>query len=224
MSEDLFNGVSSGETSRSKGDNNRVPAGSYPELRLVKCEIFKSKAGARCFKATAECLVAANGVAEGGLVELFEKLEGNSHDSYNRDARARVMQFVGALFGFATKADIDANIQPKVVASVVDESTQPMTGTVFSGTVGYKSADSIFAKWSFAPVLGADGKPKVVRGKVGPGLAKVEPVAVTPVVAPVAVPAAPVVATAVPAGWTVHPADARFIYETSNPTNMKQVG
>lgn len=223
---DILNGADANDTDNVAGE--RVPPGGYPELRLVSAKLFTGKKSShRCFKAVAEVLVPANGKQAGELVEFFEKLEGNKHDSYNKSARADVLRFLGALFGYDAPDEVNKHINGTTLGQVVDENTQPMTGTVFSAVVSYKNATSIFAKWSFGCVKNADGTVKVVRGKgqqapvSAPVAAPVQaPVVVAPPAPPpVAAPAAPA-APLLPAGWVVHPNDARFRYELANPANI----
>ena len=224
MSADLFNGADAGALSEGASGVD-APAGFYPELRLVKCKFDSAKAsGNRYFKAVLEVLTEANGLAVGQTVEFFAQLEGNKHVSYNADAKARVMTFVGSLFGLAVTADINKFVNGALLQVVTDRDLQPETGKVVSAIVTYKPGMTKFPKWDFKPVL-ENGQPKIVRGKDFSGA---KPVADTPITNPVApvsttmpTPVAPV--SAIPAGWLVHPNDARFIYEAANPTNMKQV-
>jgi hypothetical protein len=149
--DDLLEGSSAGDVARGPGE--KVPAGHYPKLRLLKCEVFKAQTGrkARCFKATSEVVEAANGKQVGDRVEQFCQLEFNTHDYYDKDSRAQVMQFLGALFGYGSIGEIDANISTQTLLDVTGPG-QPKTGTVFAADVSYKKPDSPFAKWLCRPV------------------------------------------------------------------------
>jgi hypothetical protein len=250
-SDDLFGGVSSSDTGRG---GVLIPEGFYPELRLVKAEVFRQfgVTQPRTFTCDVEILVPIHGTmlradntrvpaeALAGQVGSgpFEQLEGNQYPSYDKQGRARMMLFLGALFGYKTPAEVDANINVQTL-SLVTGDLQPSTGTVFSARVTHKLTKKGKVIQSFseiAPVFGADGKVKVVRGKgqqtpvegvdfkytVGdPRSMFTAPVAAPP--APPAPPAAPA-APAIPPGWAVHPADARWLYELANPNNMRQAG
>lgn len=221
---DNIDGASAGDTGHTPGA--KVTEGSYPELRLVKAEFFKSKKTpfGRCFKAHWEVLGDVNGYQSGALIEYFSKLEFNKHESYDKEECARTKQLLGALFGYTSVADIDANVKLSQHLLMVASEAQPMTGTVVSGELGYKG---IFSKWTFAAVIDpTTGKSKIVRGKVAgaapvtaPVTAPAPAVFAPPPVAPPA-PAAP----AIPPGWAVHPQAPTWLYELANPANMRQVG
>jgi hypothetical protein len=200
--DDLLSGTSAGDVARGPGE--KVPAGHYPKLRLLKCEVFRAQTGrkARCFKVVSEVAEAANGKEVGDRLEQFCQLEFNTHEYYDKDSRAQVMQFLGALYGYGTVAEIDAHISTKQLEEVSGPA-QPKTGTLYAADVSYKKPDSIFAKWQCRPVNGA-----------------AQPAAQAAPATPAAAPAA---APAVPPGWRVHPVDSRFIFNEANPADMKQI-
>lgn len=205
--DDLLSGTSAGDVARGPGE--KVPAGHYPQLRLVKIEVFRAQTGrkARCFKAVSEVLEAANGKNVGDRLEQFCQLEFNTHEYYDKDSRAQVMQLLGALYGYGTVADIDAHITGKTL-DLVAGPDQPKAGTIYAADVSYKKPESIFAKWQCRPV----GSAIACNGDAQPGHVKA-----TSTPAPVAAP------TTVPPGWRIHPADSRFIFNEVNPAEMKQI-
>lgn len=248
--DDLLGGGSSADTG--SGSGSILPEGYYPELRLVKCKVAKGKKSpyARYCSVDLEVLVPANGAEAGQHGDFYEQLELNKFPEHDKEGRGRVMKFLGALFGYGTTALIDQHINGQTLV-LVSSDFQPETGKVVAGYCKHivREGKKTIVRWDFSPCLGADGKPRVVRGKEGPAPTSVQsaipaatpanqyvpgqpssmlhttytapaPAAFMPPPAPVAPPAAP----AIPPGWAVHPADARFIYELQHPANMKQVG
>jgi hypothetical protein len=232
MSDDLLGGTSSRDVGRG---GVLLPEGFYPELRLVKAEVFRQSLGAkpRTFSCDVEVLVSENGTPAGTYGSgPFEQLESSGFDSYDKESRARTMVLLGALFGYGKPDQIDANINGQTLTLVTSDA-QPMTGTVFSARVTHKQTKkgkTIQKFTEVGPVIDpATGKPKVVRGKVAGVAAPVSapvsapvtaPAAFVPPPPPVAAPAAP----ALPAGWAPHPQAPTWIYELANPSNMKQTG
>lgn len=197
--DDLLSGSSAGDVARGHGE--KVPAGFYPALRLIKCEVFRAQTGrkARCFKVVSEVVEAANGKNVGDRVEQFCQLEFNTHDYYDKDSRAQVMQFLGALYGYETVPEIDEHVSTKTLEEVSGPS-QPKAGTIYAADVTYKKPESIFAKWQCRPANG-------VKSSATP----TEPSAPAPV------------ALTIPPGWRTHPADKRFIFNEQNPAEMRQI-
>lgn len=202
--DDLLSGTSAGDVARGHGE--KVPAGHYPALRLIKCEVFRAQTGrkARCFKAVSEVVEAANGKNAGDRVEQFCQLEFNTHDYYDKDSRAQVMQFLGALYGYETVPDIDAHVSTKTLEEVSGAS-QPKTGTIYAADVMYKKPESIFAKWQCRPV-GSVKSAATPSATASNGATAPAPVAPT-----------------IPPGWRIHPADSRFIFNEANPAEMRQI-
>lgn len=212
--DDLLAGTSAGDVARGPGE--KVPAGHYPQLRLVKCEVFRAQTGrkARCFKAVSEVVEAANGKEVGDRVEQFCQLEYNTHDYYDKDSRAQVLKFLGALYGYESVQDIDAHITSQTLEDVSGP-RQPKTGTIYAADVSYKKPESIFAKWQCRPVgskaNGASAASAVNGGSGASAVNGGSPLGATN--------GGPVL----PPGWRVHPIDPRFIFEEANPANMKQI-
>jgi hypothetical protein len=225
MSDDLFSGQSSNDVGRVAGD--KVPAGTYPTLKLVKAEVFRMTKGqkSRCFKAVCEVVAPANGKNVGDRVEMFKQLEHNKEDYYDKSERAQVMKLLGALFGYATPAEIDANINMKVLEAVTS-STQPMTGTLFTADVSYKKPESIFAQWSCRPIAGAttvSASSLVTSTPIAPSASGVQAAPAAPPPPAASKPAQP----AIPAGFALHTdpqyAAQGWIFEIANPNNQRQL-
>lgn len=246
MSADLLNGASSRDTGRG---GVLLPEGFYPQLRLVKAELFRQFSGSKPRTFTCD-LEVIEGPAQGTILQLdgtrslttifagqvgsgpYEQLENNPFPDQDKKSAARTMLFLGALFGYSDPDVIDANIKGVTLGQVTSD-LQPCTGVIFSARVTHtqtkpkpnKPQGSIIQQFSeIAPVL-ENGKPKVIRGKgqqqsVSAPVAPVAaPVAVAPPAPPPAAPAAP----AIPPGWAVHPNDKRWRYEIANPANMIQL-
>lgn len=226
--DDLLGGGSSADTG--SGSGSILPEGYYPELRLVKCKVAKGKKSpyARYCSVDLEVLVPANGAEAGQHGDFYEQLELNKFPEHDKEGRGRVMKFLGALFGYGTTALIDQHISGQTLV-LVSSDFQPETGKVVAGYCKHivrGEGKKTIVRWDFSPCLGADGKPKVVRGKVfasAPAAAPVyasAPAAFMPPPAPVAPPAAP----AIPPGWAVHPSAPTWIYNTQNPAEQRPIG
>lgn len=162
---DIFDGSSASNTGGTGTDF--LNDGDYEgNLRIEKLEVWKSQKNKNnlMFRATFTVTESVNGHEEGDRKSILLQLEGNKHDSYDRENKGAVRRLLGAIAGMSDPKEIDAKIKGADLATAVDP-TQPFTGTLVSCDLKSKrfGVDGRYQKPVFRPATGV--APSVTQTK-----------------------------------------------------------